>query len=457
MAVDAIDATAGVEAPDDGSDSSGAACTEEAKAKQRQSRRAHGRAALRINELETEAEREQGSGRTIEEGEEIERGEGQACIPPLSPRGARRSWPQRPKALPEWPGGRYPRLAMSAPWVSPRVLGPVVEFALEQGVPARQLERFVPLASQAPVSGVSAHALWAFVARSLDERALPWRVAGRMRPADYGPYGFALQASDSPREALVRAARFLPSIATTIEFHLTSNAHAARLTVRRCDAAEGRGARIGTTFIVGQIARMLEAISDGAITPSAIFLSEATAAEATDLAAMGRSLASGSGGAARSSAPRASASVERAATTSLELTSPSLDAPLPRRDPDLARYFDEQLLRHHDRSTRAAARRAVEEHFARGQLPTEERIAALLGCSCRTLRRHLAQEGTSLRDLLDDVRLERAAVELAHGELPLAELAAELGFSDQTAFTRAFSRWTGRAPGAYRRSTRRQR
>jgi len=330
---------------------------------------------------------------------------------------------------------------MSAPWVSPRVIGPVVAFALEQGLPAQQLSRFVPLEAQAPISGTNAHALWTFVARTLDERTLPWQVAGRMRPADYGAYGFALQASDTARAALVRAARLLPSIATTIEFHLTCAARGARLTVRRCDEASGRGARIGTAFIVGQIASMLAAISNGGAAPSAIHLAEATDAE---LAALTSALAK--------AGVRSTPTVQRAATTSLEFAAPGLDAPLPRRDPDLACYFDEQLAPHRDRSARAAARRAVEDHLARGALPTEERIAEALQTSCRSLRRHLAQEGTSLRQLLDEVRLDRAAVELAHGEDSLSDLAAALGFSDQTAFTRAFARWTGRSPGAVRRA-----
>jgi AraC-like DNA-binding protein len=313
----------------------------------------------------------------------------------------------------------------------------VVAFALERGLPAHQLARFVPPRSQAPVAGASAHALWTFVSRSLEERALPWRVASRMRTADYGPYGFALQASDTSREALLRAARLLPAIATTIEFHLTSTARAARLTVHRRDLASSRGARIGTSFVVGQIARLLDAISDGATTPSSIQLSDATDAE---LATLGTSLPT--------------AAVTRAATTSLEFSTASLDRPLPRRDPDLAAYFDEQLRQSLGPggapSLSAAVRRALDEHFALGRVPTEERIAAALAVGPRTLRRRLAAEGTSLRALLDEVRRDRAILELTRGDLSLVELAASLGFSDQSAFSRAFTRWTGLSPRAYR-------
>lgn len=367
---------------------------------------------------------------------------------PKSVPSSKRSAAERQRIVAVAPSTRYLLLVPSS-WVSPRVLGPVVAFALERGLPARQLARFVPLEAQGPVAGDSAHALWSFVARSLDERALPWRVAGRMRTADYGPYGFALQASETAREALLRAARLLPAIATTIEFHLTSTARAARLTVHRRDAASSRGARIGTSFVVGQVARLLHAISDGAVTPSALRLSDASDAE---LAILRTSLPSSS-----SASPAiAPVPVARAATTSVEFSAACLDRPLPRRDPDLAAYFDEQLSQSLGRSLsassslRAAVLRTLDEHFAAGRLPTEERVAAALALATRTLRRRLAAEGTSLRALLDEARRERAVLELTRGDLPLVELAGSLGFSDQSAFSRAFTRWTGRSPRAYR-------
>jgi AraC-like DNA-binding protein len=72
-------------------------------------------------------------------------------------------------------------------------------------------------------------------------------------------------------------------------------------------------------------------------------------------------------------------------------------------------------------------------------------IAAQLGISARTLRRHLEQEGTSLRVLLDDVRRERADELLAAGT-PVKEIAFGLGFSEPSAFSRAYKRWTGKPP-----------
>jgi AraC-like DNA-binding protein len=64
----------------------------------------------------------------------------------------------------------------------------------------------------------------------------------------------------------------------------------------------------------------------------------------------------------------------------------------------------------------------------------------------------LADEGTTLRAVFDGVRLEAAVERLRDPHVSIAELAIELGFSDQTALTRAFRRWTGRSPAAFRRA-----
>ncbi|MFI1969393.1 AraC family transcriptional regulator [Streptomyces cinnamoneus] len=84
------------------------------------------------------------------------------------------------------------------------------------------------------------------------------------------------------------------------------------------------------------------------------------------------------------------------------------------------------------------------------RLPGVAQLAARLAVSPATLRRRLAAEGTSYRRLRDQVRREAAVSSLAEGREPIAELAERLGFSEDTAFHRAFRRWTGTTPGAYR-------
>lgn len=79
--------------------------------------------------------------------------------------------------------------------------------------------------------------------------------------------------------------------------------------------------------------------------------------------------------------------------------------------------------------------------------PTLAGAAARLGVSPRTLRRHLEREGASLRVVIDDVRRQHAALFLGRGAA-IKEVAMALGFSEPSAFSRAYKRWHGRPPSA---------
>lgn len=98
-----------------------------------------------------------------------------------------------------------------------------------------------------------------------------------------------------------------------------------------------------------------------------------------------------------------------------------------------------------------AVRRAVAA-FAREGEPSLDRVAALLHTSPRTLHRRLAERELGFRELLDDTRSRLAQQHLADPGLSLAEVALLLGYSEQSAFTRAFRRWTGQTPLACRKA-----
>lgn len=78
-------------------------------------------------------------------------------------------------------------------------------------------------------------------------------------------------------------------------------------------------------------------------------------------------------------------------------------------------------------------------------------LADVLHRSARTLQRHLEAHGLSFRQLLDDTRRQLAAGYLLDPGLPLGEIAALLGYSEQSAFSRAFRGWHGESPLKWRR------
>ncbi|MFQ6197754.1 AraC family transcriptional regulator [Streptomyces sp. NPDC000405] len=123
---------------------------------------------------------------------------------------------------------------------------------------------------------------------------------------------------------------------------------------------------------------------------------------------------------------------------------------------ELLRRAPAMLIGRHEYGTTVAeqVRRTFTRALREGRparLPELDRLAARLAVSPATLRRRLREEGTSYRRLKDQVRREAALAGLAGGREPIVELAARLGFSEDAAFHRAFRRWTGTTPGAYRR------
>ncbi|WP_199863472.1 MULTISPECIES: AraC family transcriptional regulator [unclassified Streptomyces] len=84
-----------------------------------------------------------------------------------------------------------------------------------------------------------------------------------------------------------------------------------------------------------------------------------------------------------------------------------------------------------------------------GPVPTPEQLAARLSVSPQTLRRQLAAEGTTYQRLRDQVRRDHAIAELRAGRVSIEWLSRRLGFSEPSAFHRAFRRWTGETPRAY--------
>jgi AraC-like DNA-binding protein len=77
-------------------------------------------------------------------------------------------------------------------------------------------------------------------------------------------------------------------------------------------------------------------------------------------------------------------------------------------------------------------------------------VARRLAVSDRTLHRRLAGEGTTFAALVDEARRERAQLLLEDRRLSCSEVAFLLGYAEPAAFFRAFRRWTGETPQAWR-------
>ena len=84
----------------------------------------------------------------------------------------------------------------------------------------------------------------------------------------------------------------------------------------------------------------------------------------------------------------------------------------------------------------------------KGEAPTMPQVAKALAISPRHLQRGLASEGTTFQSLLDDARRELSVRHLSSPNATVASVAWLVGFSEPSAFHRAFRRWTGHSPRA---------
>jgi AraC-like DNA-binding protein len=85
-----------------------------------------------------------------------------------------------------------------------------------------------------------------------------------------------------------------------------------------------------------------------------------------------------------------------------------------------------------------------------GELPNLENVAKSLHLSARALQRHLKAENSGFTELLDKVRRDAALFHLDNKQMTIDEISYLLGYSDASAFRKAFKKWTGKAPSDYR-------
>jgi AraC-like DNA-binding protein len=134
-----------------------------------------------------------------------------------------------------------------------------------------------------------------------------------------------------------------------------------------------------------------------------------------------------------------------------------LDIPLITRDDAL----HAMLTRHADNALERLAlrplfsqrvRNIIREQMKTGEIGVKD-MSCRLRMSERTLRRRLAGEGAGYKELVDEVRKDLARDYLTTSELPISEIARRIGFTNPSAFYRAFREWYGVAPAEFRNAS----
>jgi AraC-like DNA-binding protein len=116
---------------------------------------------------------------------------------------------------------------------------------------------------------------------------------------------------------------------------------------------------------------------------------------------------------------------------------------------DLAEHHLEELVQADDEAFGNQLRRALRRTLLRRN-SSADRVASLFAVHRRTMSRRLKVDGLSFKQLVNEVRYDVARQMIGRADMPLAEVAAALGYSEPSALTRAFRRWSGQNPAAWR-------
>ncbi len=138
----------------------------------------------------------------------------------------------------------------------------------------------------------------------------------------------------------------------------------------------------------------------------------------------------------------------------LLLPTHALERPNRLGDAGTARFFDrhldEELAQMAENEALDKKVRAEISQALSGGVPMVSDVARQLGMSARTLQRRLGESGISYQELVDESRRRLAERLLGQTRYSLLDIAFMTGFSEQSAFTRAFKRWAGQTPRSYR-------
>lgn len=281
--------------------------------------------------------------------------------------------------------------------------------------------------------------LWESVMRELRDPGFPIRHAERITSNDFDLIGFACMTRANLAEAIQQAARFARVWSDVGSWTYHEGEHTAALELR-LDDIDRLGVRCGSEAFIAEM------LQGGRLLTGVGYVAERVRFRhpAPDDTREHRRFFSGAidWGAER---------------TEIVIDKKLLPLPLLRAEPALAAFFEHQAsellarLDAHGTSLRHKLREVLAAEL-RGGVPALESVAPRMAMSPRTLRRRLRDEGTSYQQVLEELRRELAKQYLAQPEVPIGAVGFLLGFSEPSAFHRAFKRWTGSTPLAYRRA-----
>jgi len=280
-------------------------------------------------------------------------------------------------------------------------------------------------------------ALWHVASEVTGDPAIALRVSTMVKANTLGIIGYLASASESRRNAFELVKGLTPLLWEDVECDLESGGEVAFIRCRT--GSSPQASHFTTEYAVGLTVTMSRVLGGGRSDPLEARFSHSAPAYADEYERILRLPIRFDAGEDGVLFP----------ISMMDSLNPSADAALRQL---LERYAADQLAKLPTSARFSQRIRAcILSMLPLGSL-TADTVAAQFSMSSRTLRRHLQQEATSYQEILDDVRAELARHYLTKEKRGIDEVAFLLGFSDPSAFTKAFRRWTRQTPADFVRA-----
>jgi len=276
--------------------------------------------------------------------------------------------------------------------------------------------------------------LWEIAAQDCGDPLFGFRVGGFVRPGTFHALGLGIVSSTSVLAALKRIQRYGSIVSTNGRLVLLQHDGLLSLETRPNEMTVMPTIHCVDALVVGLCRILMQCAGPSAMPAKVVFMRPRMAPAESYREVLGCPVEFDGQhiaiwfDAAAAARPVLSGNVELAAEA----------------DKLAARYIDALA----PDSTAARVRALLLKAMPSGEFD-QDGIARSLNQSASTLQRRLRKEGTTYQNLLDRTRQEMALEYLRQGRHSLVDIAFLLGFTDQSNFTRAFRRWTGKTPREY--------
>lgn len=326
-------------------------------------------------------------------------------------------------------------------YISVRLYQKMTRYARAEGLPERQLYQFARTDNDLRKTEAVPADEFFTLHEQLDELLGPGfavRIGQQMKIEDYGVLGLSWRTCSRAGEIYERSERYFRLLSNTYVFEVVPAAEETHILLHRAPYRRGVALSNEATFSASVV--VLRAMTETNISPLRVAFQHGGPTDRSDFLTAFR-------------CPIHFSQSQNVLTYRTE----DLQRPTAKADFGINRFLVQQVAA-------ATANLKVGESgllaevdtLIRGALPggipALASIGQRVGMSNRTLTRRLKEEGLTFRSLVQRSQEDLARQLLRETSQSVAEIAYQTGFSEQSAFSRAFKRWTGKAPLEYRAS-----